>query len=790
MARTETVLLVGNSANTAQGLLPALAQAGYLTRFVAVEVGQEIDWDEHSPDLVLLNFASIDQAQVDSIRALRDDAETGAVPLILLACGLDGSSESTRILHRLADDRIDEPIRTDELLARVRLHLAQARLVRQLERAESRQQAMLDHVPDVVWVNRNNRIVYINPAGVRLLAAESADQILGRSPLDFVDPAFHHLVRNRIDAAQQEPALFPIYENRLIALDGTPIDVEVIAMSYRHADGMDIQVMARNIGARKQSEQELRGSLERERSLRLELQAGQDFLRMASKLGRFGAWAVDLPEGRMSWSEQVYEIHELDKDRPPPVEDGINFYAPEYRDTIRHAFQACVTEGQPYDLELQIITNRGRRVWVRTMGEAVRDETGRIVRAQGAFQDIDHLKQLEARQLELQKRFASAQRMEAMGQLTGGIAHDFNNLLTVILGNAELLREMVADQDRLQRPAGLIVDAAERGAHLTRGLLAFARRQPLAPQAIDINCIVRATLALLERTLGADIDIELRLADDQPAALVDSAQLESALLNLALNARDAMPRGGRMIIQTSQSQFDESEATLVRGLEPGNYIVLAVSDTGCGIDPEHMDRLFEPFFTTKPRGKGTGLGLPMVHGFIKQIGGHISLYSEPGEGTTVRLYLPVAHAGAPIADAEALDEIAVGQGETILLVEDDDLVRDHARDLLEGLGYRVLTAANGPEAMAMADEHAEIDFLLTDVIMPGGMNGRDLAAALTAQRPELPVLYASAYTENVIAEKGLLKPGFELLVKPYRRAQLAASVRRLLDSGRWERQAE
>lgn len=790
MLETAFILLIGRTSSDAGQLVQPLSEAGYRVSYLPLEQVSSLGPDERLPDLLLLADESFEPGVADIIEALRQRTETGSMPLLLLQSDSALKSDEESKLRTLADECLKASNDVEDLLARIRLHLAHAGLVRRFRRAELRQQGMLDHVPDVVWVYRDGRIVYINPAGVRLLGADSPDRILGRSSLDFIDPSFHDLVRKRIDAALQEPALFPIYENILVALDGTRIDVEVIAMSYRHDDGMDIQVMARDIRPRKQAEQALKESLERERGARLELQTGQEFLRMASKLGRFGAWAVDLREGKVTWSEQVYKIYEHDADQPPALEDIVDFCAPEYRDMADAAFEACARDGTPYDLEFQIITTRGKRVWVRVMAESVRDENNEIVQVQGAFQDIEHLKKLEAQQLELQRQFAAAQRMEAIGQLTGGIAHDFNNLLTVIMGNAELMREPGADQRRVHRAAGLIVDAAERGAHLTRGLLAFARRQPLAPQAMDINSVVGSTLELLERTLGADIDIELLMAEGLPLALVDPAQLGSALLNLALNARAAMPQGGRLIIQTLQSHFDESEAAAIRDLNPGNYIVLAVSDTGSGIAPEHMERLFEPFFTTRPRGKGTGLGLPMVHGFVKQIGGHVAVYSEPGEGTTVRLYLPVADKDAAPVAAGLPDEIAFGQGETILLVEDDDLVRENARDLLERLGYRVLSASNGPEAMAIAEDHADIDLLLTDIIMPGGMNGRQLAEALTVTRPELPVLYASAYTENVIADKGLLKPGFDLLVKPYRRAQLAQALRKLLDAARSEAQPE
>ncbi|MFA5495358.1 MAG: ATP-binding protein, partial [Porticoccaceae bacterium] len=380
----------------------------------------------------------------------------------------------------------------------------------------------------------------------------------------------------------------------------------------------------------------------------------------------------------------------------------------------------------------------------------------------------------------LEQQLRESQRLEAVGHLTGGMAHDFNNLLTVILGNAEILGETLPKDSPLHNLAQMVVVAAERGADLTQRLLAFARRQPLEPEVLDINQLINNLDGLLRRTLGGYIDIEWVRAPALWPALVDPAQLESAVLNLAINARDAMSGGGRLTIETANTRLDDD---YVRGhvdLKAGQYVMVAVSDTGSGIAPGNLRRVFEPFFTTKEVGKGTGLGLSMVFGFVKQSGGHINIYSEEGEGTTVRMYLPRAFGEGRSPPSEGEEVTATGGDAVILLVEDDDLVRDYASQQLIDAGYQVLCAVTGREALAILQSRQDIDLLFTDVVMPGGMSGRELADRAQEIHPSLRVLYTSGYTENAIVHHGRLDPGVQLLNKPYRRALLLDKVRQVL----------
>jgi PAS domain S-box-containing protein len=378
-----------------------------------------------------------------------------------------------------------------------------------------------------------------------------------------------------------------------------------------------------------------------------------------------------------------------------------------------------------------------------------------------------------------QDRIRQAEKMEALGQLTGGIAHDFNNILTVVTGTIEILADAVRSEPQLATITRMIDEAASRGSELTQHLLAFARKQPLQPREVDINTLVIDTAKLLRPTLGEQIEIESVLADESCFATVDPNQLTTAILNLALNARDAMPNGGKLVLETGWANLDESYASANSDVAPGRYALIAVSDTGAGIPAPMLDKVFDPFFTSKGPGKGTGLGLSMVYGFVKQSAGHIKIYSEEGHGTTIRMYLPPAVATSR-ADRTVAPPAAAGGNETILVVEDDRLVRSYVLTQLRSLGYATLDAANAAEALAIVQAGNQFDLLFTDVIMPGGINGRQLADELQKIKPGLKVLFTSGYTENAIIHHGRLDSGVLLLAKPYRKSEMAVMVRTAL----------
>jgi signal transduction histidine kinase/ActR/RegA family two-component response regulator len=388
-----------------------------------------------------------------------------------------------------------------------------------------------------------------------------------------------------------------------------------------------------------------------------------------------------------------------------------------------------------------------------------------------------------------------AMKMEAVGQLSGGIAHDFNNMLTIVIGNLDTLQRRLRDAagipgdvaPRLARPIEMALQGARSAAELTRRLLAFSRRQALAPVQVDLNRLVAAMSELLRRTVGEAVSIETVLAGGLWATLVDANGLENVLVNLVVNARDAMPGGGRVTIETANIYLDEAYAARFGDVAAGQYVLLSVSDTGGGISSELMPRVFEPFFTTKQGGEGSGLGLAMVHGFVKQSGGHIRLYSEVGQGTTVKIYLPRLAVALPLPAAPAEMPPAPGglprarPDETILLVEDNDSVRDYATTALTELGYRVIAARDADEALQAVERGERIDLLFTDVVLGSGPNGRELASRIGERRAGLPVLFTTGYTRNAIVHHGRLDPGVHLLDKPFTQQDLARKIRELID---------
>jgi signal transduction histidine kinase len=375
------------------------------------------------------------------------------------------------------------------------------------------------------------------------------------------------------------------------------------------------------------------------------------------------------------------------------------------------------------------------------------------------------------------------QKIEAVGQLTGGVAHDFNNLLTVILGCVDLLAIRSGTDPDLARLVGMIGSAAGRGKDLTQRLLAFARRQPLEPSVLDLNQAVAGMSELLRRVLGESIDIELVRGAGLWRTMADPSQVENSLLNLAVNARDAMPDGGKLTIETGNVWLDENYAAAQAEVKAGQYVMLSVTDNGAGMKQEVIDRVFDPFFTTKEPGKGTGLGLSMVYGFVKQSGGHIKVYSEVSHGTSVKLYLPRFTGPLPAETPENPLAAEEPHGtEIVLVVEDDELVRANTIQQLQSLGYRVSAAPDAASALALLAGKGPLDLLFTDVVMPGSLNGRDLGERAAEMRPGIKILYTSGYSENVVVHHGRLDPGLSLLSKPYGRAELARKIRRLLDA--------
>jgi signal transduction histidine kinase/ActR/RegA family two-component response regulator len=400
----------------------------------------------------------------------------------------------------------------------------------------------------------------------------------------------------------------------------------------------------------------------------------------------------------------------------------------------------------------------------------------------GSILDISDRKRAQRENERLSSQLVQAQKMQAIGHLTGGVAHDFNNLLTVIGGSLEMMGlESQADED-LRSYGQLALEACRRAASLTQRLLAFSRQQPLRPRATDVEQLLRGMEGLLRRTLGETIQIEVMFTADLWLCEIDPAQLESALLNLSINARDAMPRGGHLTIDARNIALDVSAVQGLEELTPGDYVRVSVTDNGTGIAPEILSQVFEPFFTTKAVGKGSGLGLSMVYGFAKQSRGHVKIYSELGHGTTVRLLLPRSRRVAAAEPAQPTAQTSPrGQQELILVVEDDSSVRALAVELLQRLGYRTLAAGDAAAALWLLADSQGVSLLLADMVLPGGKNGAELAREVKHLRPDLPVLFMSGYTENAVIHNGRLDEGVRLLEKPFTSNALAIAVRQALD---------
>jgi len=465
---------------------------------------------------------------------------------------------------------------------------------------------------------------------------------------------------------------------------------------------------------------------------------------------------------------------------------------PDDREPAMQIYRDAIAHGRDHEFEYRSIAADGREVWLRDIVHVVRDADGQPITLRGLTVDLTELRRSERALHQSEEQLRQAQKMDAVGKLAGGIAHDFNNLLMVIRGDSDLMLRRLAPGHPLRSNAEGIREAADQAATLTRQLLAFSRKQVMAPRLVDLNGIVASIHAMLQRLLGETINLVTITAPDLGGVKADPGQMEQMILNLCVNARDAMPDGGRLTIRTANVELDEAAAARWSDVKPGPYVMLEVADTGIGMDPETRSHLFEPFFTTKEQGKGTGLGLSTVYGTVKQSGGHISVESEPGQGSTFTVYLPRAAAAAPLPEprpappgpvprprAEAL--LTPGRGETILLVEDAQRVRAVVREILEMSGYVVLEARHGAEALEVSNQHpGVIHLLVTDVVMPQ-MSGRELAQRLATLRPELKVLYMSGYTDDAIVRHGVLAAGIAFLSKPFTPDALALKVREVLD---------
>ncbi|WP_375593475.1 PAS domain S-box protein [Algihabitans albus] len=631
----------------------------------------------------------------------------------------------------------------------------------ELRAKQSQLELILNNIPTrIFYKDDQNRILRLNEPAARSIGLTVA-QVEGADTYELFPETAEKYHKDDLEVLHSGKPKLGIVEE-YIPRDGGHAWVRTDKVPYTDPETGKrfVFVAASDITAEKRAEERVRASEERFRSLYTKTPVMLHSIDADGRIISVSDFWLD----KLGFSrDDVLGMKVTDLMTPESAHKAITEAVPEF-----------LKKGVCRDLEYQIVTQSGEVLDILLSAVAEYEECGTFKRSMAVLTDITKRKAVE-------RQLVQAQKMESVGQLTGGLAHDFNNLLGVVMGNLELLEFLVGENDEATLRIKAALDAVDRGAELNRRLLAFSRRQTLETRAVDPNPLIQGLSDLLTRTLGESIALECQLGDRIPHVRTDSNQLESTLLNLAVNARDAMPRGGKLTIETAHTHLDEDYALREQDVTPGDYVVLSVTDDGTGIPPDEVDKVFEPFFTTKEIGKGSGLGLSMVYGFMKQSGGHIRIYSEIGRGTTVRLYLPVAAPVVSNGEATGKMEHSVdGGSETVLVVEDHADVRRVAVSLLQNLGYTVLEATNGSEALLLLENHGDIDILFTDIVMPGGMDGTQVAKAARKLRPGLPVVYATGYAEAAVLRQGEVKAAKNLVTKPYRRDDLAHKLRQAL----------
>ena len=552
------------------------------------------------------------------------------------------------------------------------------------------------------------------------------------------------------------------------------------------------QSSLREVAARKDAEeqlQELNRNLEQRASQRAEQLAAsvikleeseRRFRMLVEGVTDYAIYMLDPTGTVVNWNPGAQRIKGYEREEIIGQHFSRFYTEEDRRDRIPYQVLETAARTGKYEAEGWRVRKDGTRFWASILINAIRNSAGEVIGFAKVTRDLTERRATE-------ERLQQSQKMEGIGQLTGGVAHDFNNLLTIIIGNLEALQRHLTEEGldvtRLQRSADNAMRGARRAESLTQRLLAFSRQQPLEPKSVDLGRLVTGMSDLLRRTLGEQIAVETVLAGGLWRAHADPNQLEVAIVNLAVNARDAMPTGGKLTLETANVHLDERYAAERAEVLPGQYVMLAVTDNGIGMPSEVKAKAFDPFFTTKDIGRGTGLGLSQVYGFVKQSRGHVQIYSEVGEGTTVKIYLPRHHSVATDVEEEPVRTVARGRkSETILVVEDDDDVRTYSSESLRELGYAVLEAQNARTALQMLDRHPEVAVIFTDIGLPGGMNGRQLCEEARKLRPTLKVLFTSGYARNAIVHDGRLDPGVELLTKPFTQAALGEKLRDIIDA--------
>jgi len=714
-------------------------------------------------DVILLDLGLPDSQGLDTLRTLR--VKNPQVAVVVLT-GKDDEELALQALKEGAQDYLVKGELQAGLLQRaIRYAVERSGTETMLRRSEERFQELTAHIHQVLWVMdaREAKILYVSPG---------YEQMWGRSCQSLIDnpqPYMEGIHPHDLEMMQRENAIMfqtgrIDAECRVLRPDGSVRWIWIRGYPVKE-QGQIVRIVGviEDITEKRQLEEQYHQSQERLQHLVSSSPAVLFTLGIEKERVRGITWMSDNVldmlgySARETYGEDWWREH-AHPDDIQPIVDIV------YQDLLSKGFTAH---------EYRFLHRSGSYRWVRSELRLQRDAAGKPIEAIGSWSDITERMQLE-------QQFQQAQKMEAVGQLAGGVAHDFNNLLTIISGYSEILLPMLGPNDPMRESVKAISEAGERAASLTRQLLAFSRKTVLEPKVLDLNEVVRETGKLLRRLIGEDILFTTVLDPAISRVKVDPDQFGQVLMNLAVNARDAMPKGGKLTMETRNAELDREYTRLHPEATTGRYVLLSISDTGSGMSAEVKARIFEPFFTTKEVGKGTGLGLAVVLGVVKQSGGHIEVFSEPDVGTTFKIYLPTVEEKA--SGSKLIEVGNSGRGtETILVVEDEDGVRGLAVLVLKTYGYKVMAAGNGKEAMRLAAKHqGGIDLLVTDVVMPG-MGGPDLAEALHPSFPKMKVLFSSGYTDDAVIRHGLLQEKVAFLQKPYSPLALVRKVRQVLD---------
>jgi two-component system, cell cycle sensor histidine kinase and response regulator CckA len=626
-------------------------------------------------------------------------------------------------------------------------------------------QSLFESNPHPMWIFDAETLVFlaVNNAAVQSYGY-SREEFLSMTIKDIRPEAdVNHLIRQLSDIT---PFLNQSGEWQHRKKDGTIIDVEITTHGIIFNGRNARLVLAHDITERKRAERILKNNEER--------------LRLALEVADMGTFECDLVHSRATFSERLEQIYGLAPNTTLTYEEFVQLIHPEDRDWFHTMTDRAIKEATTCSLEFRIVRPDGTLRWVAGKGQVYLNENNVPTRMVGVAMDVTEQKRAEQALKESEEQLRQAQKMEAIGKLAGGIAHDFNNLLTAILVQCEFLLKQINREDSIHSKIYEIKRAGERAAALTKQLLAFSRKQVLQPKTLCLNDIVSDLNNMLKRLIGEHIELITLLDPKCGFVKADQGQLEQVIMNLVVNARDAMPQGGKLIIQTKNVNLNNTYAQSHVSVKPGKYVMLAISDNGIGMDEATKKRIFEPFFTTKELGKGTGLGLSTVYGIIKQSGGNIWVYSEPKFGSVFKIYLPHVEENIETLTPSTAQTEELSGAETILLVEDEDMVRQLTREILELYGYKILEAQHAKEAISISEQYnGPIHMMITDVIMPK-TSGKELANILSKVRPEMCVLYMSGYTDDAIVHHGVLDKHTNFIQKPFTPETLAQAVKKVL----------